>query len=103
MILKLGLAAVGVTLLVLLFRPKRPRFRIRFEAGGARMALGDAPVGFLQDVQEVCSRAGVGACVIKGEAEEGRIRLRFSSGVPEPCRQRLRNAWSAYSQSEAGE
>lgn len=103
MIIKLALAAFAVTVFVLLFRPRRPLFRIRFESGVARRASGEAPVGFLQDVEEICGKSGVRACVIRGEREADRVKLRFSSGVPEPCRQRLRNAWCTYSQAAVGE
>jgi uncharacterized protein DUF3634 len=57
---------------------------------------------FLAVVAEVCAEFGVTTCEVLGVSRGRRIALRFSSGVPEPARQRLRNWWAMSGWSAKG-
>ncbi len=71
----------------------KPIFVIRIAAGVPLVSKGKVTREFLQDVAEVCSRHGVRQAVVRGVEKGDRISLNFSNGIPEPCRQQLRNLW----------
>jgi Protein of unknown function (DUF3634) len=69
-------------------------FVIRINQGVPRAARGQVTRGFLQDVAETCARHGLRSGEIRGIAAGRRIALSFSWGIPEPCRQQIRNLWN---------
>jgi len=78
-----------------LWSASRPRsaFVIRIEGGVPRVAGGTVTRAFLQHVGQACGRHGVSHAVVRGVVRGQRIALVFSAGMPEPCRQQLRNLW----------
>jgi len=73
----------------------RPRsaFVIRIVRGVPSVARGTVTPAFLQEVGQTCGRHGVSHAVVRGLVRGQRIALGFSGGMPEPCRQQLRNLW----------
>ena len=86
----IGLAGWG------LWSACRPRdtFVIRIRDGVARPYRGQVTRSFVKEVGEVCRRHGVRHADVRGKAEGTRLVLAFSGGMPEPCRQQLRNIWN---------
>ncbi len=78
-----------------LWSASRPRsaFVIRIVAGAPRVAQGTVTPAFLHEVGQTCRRHGVSDAVVRGLVRGQRIALAFSGGMPEPCRQQLRNQW----------
>jgi len=78
-----------------LWSASRPRhaFVIRIEGGVPTVARGTVSRAFLQEVGDTCRRHGVSHAVVRGLVQGTRIALAFSGGMPEPCRQQLRNLW----------
>jgi hypothetical protein len=66
------------------------------------VARGTVTRAFLQEVGDTCGRHGVSDAVVRGEVRGQRIALAFSRGMPEPCRQQLRNLWGLSGWSAAG-
>jgi Protein of unknown function (DUF3634) len=91
MILPLGLL-VGWGL----FFALRPRsvFVVRVIDGVPRVARGQVTREFLREIGDACARNGVRRAEVRGVADGRRINLVFSGGVPERCRQQLRNLWN---------
>jgi len=88
----LALVALAAWALWSASRP-RPAFVIRIVRGVPKVARGTVTRAFLQEVGETCGRHGVSDAVVRGEVRGRRIALAFSGGMPEPCRQQLRNLW----------
>ena len=80
----------------------RPVFVIRIAAGVPRVSRATSPGSFCRKSREVCSRHGVRQGVVRGVEERDRIRSTFSDGMPEPCRQQLRNLWSSRAGRQPG-
>jgi Protein of unknown function (DUF3634) len=80
----------------------RPVFVVRISEGVPRAARGQVTRGFLQDVGETCARHRVRRGAIRGVAHGRRINLEFSSGIPGPCRQQIRNLWGLSGWSASG-
>jgi Protein of unknown function (DUF3634) len=80
----------------------RPVFVVRIIDGVPRAARGQVTRGFLQDVAETCARHGVRRGSIRGVAAGRRINLVFSAGIPERCRQQIRNLWGLSGWSALG-
>jgi hypothetical protein len=68
-------------------------FVIRLTDGIPRVSQGTVTREFLHEVGQTCARHGVRRAVVRGLVRGQRIALAFSNGVPEPCRQQLRNLW----------
>jgi hypothetical protein len=69
-------------------------FVVRVVGGEPRAVRGKVSGPFLDAVAEMCRQHGITAGTVTGVAHGQRIALRFSSGIPEACRQQLRNWWS---------
>ena len=80
----------------------RPVFVVRISDGVPRAARGQVTRGFLQEVSETCARHEVRRGSIRGVAHGRRINLEFSPGIPEPCRQQIRNLWGLSGWSASG-
>jgi len=91
--LQLALAAAVLSALWAALRP-RPAFVVRVEQGVPRVTKGTVTRAFRQQIAETCGRHGVRKGVIRGVANQGRITLAFSTGIPTACRQQLRNIWA---------
>jgi hypothetical protein len=78
-----------------LWQACRPRsaFVIRIKAGVPRAVQGKVTREFLNEVGRACGRHQVRQGVVRGLVKDQRIALSFSGGIPEPCRQQLRNLW----------
>jgi hypothetical protein len=100
-LLLLVLGAVIGWVLYTISRP-RPVFVVRIRDGVARAARGQVTRVFLQDVAEACDRHGVRDGEVRGLTAGQRIGLVFSSGIPERCRQQIRNLWGVSGWSAAG-
>jgi len=91
-------ALIFVILAILFFQlQRREAFRITLQNGRARLAKGKAPPGFIRDVEEICRRPGIERATVSGLRVESRVKLHFSADIPEPYRQRIRNAWGIHS------
>jgi hypothetical protein len=89
------LIVVGLVVVGLLYAARPAAvFVIRVVGGEPTAFHGKVSGPFLAAVREVCQQHGVTAGVVRGVAAGQRIRLRFSSGFPEGCRQQLRNWWA---------
>lgn len=66
-------------------------FVIRLEGGVPRVAKGQVPAAFLQQLGQACAELGVSRGWVAGAQRGRRLTLAFSRSVPPPCRQRLRN------------
>jgi hypothetical protein len=99
LVLVLGLVIGWV--LYTVCRP-RPVFVVRIRDGVARAARGQVTRGFLHDVAEACARHGVRDGEVRGLAAGRRINLVFSSGIPDRCRQQIRNVWGVSGWSASG-
>jgi hypothetical protein len=91
-ILLLVLIAVPAWAIWSVVRP-RPAFVIRIAGGIPRISQGTVSREFVQEVSHACGRHGVRDAVVRGQVRGDRIALAFSGGIPEPCRQQLRNLW----------
>ena len=86
----LAAVAAGVWLMV-----KPPAvFVVRVRGGIAEATRGTVTGAFLVAVADVCREFGLHSAEVRGVAHGRRIALRFSSNVPAPARQRLRNWWA---------
>jgi hypothetical protein len=87
-----------------LYSACRPRavFVVRISGGVTRAASGTVTRGFLREIGDACTRHGVRRGSIRGVAEGRRIHLRFSPGIPGPCRQQIRNVWAVLGWSAGG-
>jgi len=90
--LKLLLVALAAWAIWSACRP-RSAFVIRIVRGVPLVAHGKVAREFLQEVGQTCGRHGVSQGVVRGLVKGKRIALSFSGGMPEPCRQQLRNLW----------
>jgi hypothetical protein len=88
-------------LLYTICRP-RPLFVVRIRGGVPQAVRGQVTRGFLQDVAETCTRHGVHDGEVRGLAAGRRIDLVFSAGIPNPCRQQIRNLWGVSGWSASG-
>jgi hypothetical protein len=79
-----------------------PVFVVRITDGVPRAVRGQVPRGFLQDVAETCARNGVQDGEVRGLTAHQRIDLVFSAGIPNHCRQQIRNLWGVSGWSAAG-
>ncbi len=98
------LLVLGLVIGWILYTIGRPRpvFVVRLRDGVPRAARGQATRGFLRDVAETCARHGVRDGEVRGIARGRRIDLVFSAGIPDPCRQQIRNVWGVSGWSAAG-
>jgi hypothetical protein len=90
---QLGLVLLVIWGLWTACRP-RPLFVVRIEQGRPRVSRGKVTQAFLEEVRLACERHQVKGGTVTGVAQAQRIALGFSGGVPEPCRQQLRNIWN---------
>jgi hypothetical protein len=95
---------LGLVIGWLLFTVCRPRpvFVVRIRDGVPRAVRGQVTRGFLQDVAETCARHGVRDGEVRGLAAGRRIGLTFSGGIPNRCRQQIRNLWGVSGWSAMG-
>ena len=77
-------------------------FVVRIREGVPRAVRGQVTRGFLREIGDTCSRHGVRRGSIRGVAADRRINLVFSAGIPEPCRQQIRNIWGLSGWSATG-
>jgi hypothetical protein len=77
-------------------------FVVAVRGGRAQARKGKVTDSFLAVVSDVCAEFGVERCEVRGVARGKLIVLRFSSGLPEAARQRLRNWWAISGWSAAG-
>jgi hypothetical protein len=98
------LLVLGVVIGWVLYTICRPRpvFVVRIRDGVPQAARGQVTRGFLQDVAETCARHGVRDGEVRGLATGRRINLVFSAGIPNPCRQQIRNLWGVSGWSATG-
>lgn len=87
-----ALVAVAGGILWALCKPNYT-FVVRIRDGKPHVVRGKVAGGFLRDLETVCEREEIANAVVRGVRRDGRMSLRFS-GVPEECRQQIRNAWS---------
>jgi hypothetical protein len=80
----------------------RPLFVVRISEGAPRAVRGRVTRAFLQDIAEIATRHRVRRGEIRGLAAGRRINLEFSSGIPGPCRQQIRNLWGVCGWTAAG-
>jgi hypothetical protein len=73
---------------------QRFTFEVRVTDGIPQVVRGNVSPGFLQDINEVCARHGVRDGLVRGVARGQRTALCFSSEMPAPCQQQLRNIWA---------
>jgi Protein of unknown function (DUF3634) len=69
-------------------------FIVAVKGGEATARNGKVTEAFLATVADVCAEFGVATGEIRGVARGKLIALKFSSGLPEGARQRLRNWWA---------
>lgn len=91
-----------VVLGVYLVWHRHAAFVVRFGGGTARAVRGQMTRRFLREIAEACARHGVRRGTIRGIPEGRRINLVFSPGIPEPCRQQIRNLWGVSGWSAPG-
>jgi hypothetical protein len=95
-----NLAAIAVGGLVLwgLWHTARPRplFEIELLDGTLQVKVGKVTPAFLQTIEEITEKNQLSEATIGGYASGTRIRLKFSSNVPDECRQQLRNWWAEH-------
>src|SRR5262245_2668419 len=94
-VLRFAFVALVIGLVWLAFRP-RYVFVVRIQAGEARVSRGKITPAFVQHISEACARNGVARGWVGGVQRGRRIVLSFSRGIPEPCRQQLRNLWALH-------
>jgi hypothetical protein len=92
-LLKLGLLLLVAWGLWSALRP-RPQFVVRITNGVPHVARGKVAATFLQEISAACDRHGVRRGEVRGVAAGTRIALKFSSAMPDRCRQQLRNVWN---------
>jgi hypothetical protein len=80
----------------------RALFVVRIRDGVPRAARGQVTRAFLRDIAEISDHHGVRRGEIRGVAAGRQIHLKFSSGIPELCRQQIRNLWGFRGWSAAG-
>jgi hypothetical protein len=68
-------------------------FVVKVRGGKPVAARGKVTDQFLSAIDEVCAEFAVTSAEILGVAHGKRIALQFSSAIPEPARQRIRNWW----------
>ncbi|MCS4502527.1 DUF3634 family protein [Arhodomonas aquaeolei] len=68
-------------------------YTITFEPDGPVVTRGTPPPGFLSGCRDIARLYGVQAGQVRCVRTAAGHRLRFSSNVPERCRQPLRNVW----------
>lgn len=69
-------------------------FLLSVSRRGVTVRKGKVPRPFIEKVDEVCTEAGVVGGMIWGVRERNWVRLRFTSDIPKPLQQRLRNMWT---------
>jgi hypothetical protein len=87
---------VGGLIVAVLWWVMQPHyvFVVQFDGQGARVTRGKVTPAFLERFAEVCREGGVAQGWVGGIPRgRRRISLAFSRGIPEGCRQQLRNLW----------
>lgn len=86
-------AVVVVVLLILKLARPDAVFVIELQDGTAKASHGVVVQGFLSLVEETAKEFMITRGEIRGIARQDEIALWFSKDLPQPFRQRLRNAW----------
>lgn len=71
----------------------RYQFLVQINGGQLRVTKGKVAAEFLDNVREVCGEYQITSGWIGGVQRGKAIALKFSSNIPPPCQQRLRNLW----------
>jgi hypothetical protein len=74
----------------------RPLFQIELLDGTLQVKVGKATPAFLQAIEEIAEANDISDATISGYASGTRIRLGYSHGVPDDCRQQLQNWWAEH-------
>lgn len=69
-------------------------YAIDFDAGGARLAQGRPPPGFLGACEDIARLHGIARGRVECRGQGKHARLHFSKDFPERGRQAIRNAWT---------
>ena len=88
---------VGIIVFLVFFLRRQSTFTIVVSGGKARLKNGSIPGPFVQDVEDICRRAGIASGTVSGVGAQHQVTLRFSSEIPPQCHQQIRNAWATYS------
>ena len=86
---------VCVLVIGLLWLAIRPRylFLVRIRDGVPHVAKGKLTAANLKDISDLLQSAGVTHGWVAGKQRGSNVVLAFSPGIPQPCRQQLRNLW----------
>jgi hypothetical protein len=95
MIERLALLGVAIAVMIAILRP-RYAFKVSVADGRAQLKSGEVPQRFVDEVSSILASNGVNKATVAGVRFAGHTRLQFSRGVPETCRQRVRNTWCTY-------
>jgi hypothetical protein len=94
-----ALAAVGVAAAAVAcwqVAVRRRVFVIRVRDRVPVVARGKVSQAFVIELKDVLQRHAVGRGSIYGMRRGGTVLLGFSSGIPKPARQALRNVWALH-------
>lgn len=89
----LAICAAGLGVWLSLNR-RRTRFTITISRGRVARTRGQAPDGYVRDVERMCEFWSIADGHIRGVRRSGkRVRIAVGGGIPQQHRQAFQNAW----------